>query len=203
MGRRPGPFPPPTRGSTVHTPVACTWPALCPAHAGINRPASSGAGSVAPLPRPRGDQPWMRRYRVECLAFAPPARGSTDTRSTTRSAHHLCPARAGINRWASPYDPTCPALLRPRGDQPGHVVARRHAQLPRSAHAGINVREGVPQKPTPPGAGISRLPIPETFLPCLCGDQPRKQESGNVSTRICQPGPRRTCHRYEDDKARA
>ena len=114
----PNSFAPHTRGWSLHD-YCMTFPgALCPAHAGMVRRRTPSQPSNAPLPRTRGDGPWVVAGARDSAGFAPHTRGWSHAEGRASNALPLCPAHAGMVPVKRSRNFGTTALPRTRGDGP-------------------------------------------------------------------------------------
>ncbi len=158
--RRPGrASPPPTRGSTRRRRGVRRQGAVSPAHAGIDRRPRQRPGRRSGLPRPRGDRPDHVTLCYSGKESPPPTRGSTLRGRCSRTAPHVSPAHAGIDRGRWTGLRIVSRLPRPRGDRPAHYTAFAAAMgspppTRGSTRAGPVLRAG--DRVSPAHAGIDR-----------------------------------------------
>ena len=115
-------FAPHTRGSTRHYSGTIVDNNVCPAHAGVYRPACRCSRPGLGLPRTRGGLPIGAAVSSLCFTFAPHTRGSTQGSIAEFQCPPVCPAHAGVYPLSDALAQALQRLPRTRGGLPPITV---------------------------------------------------------------------------------
>ena len=102
-----------------------------PASVGMDLRPSTTRPSQGCIPRPGGDGPRIVSFVGDAASYSPRARGSTCSRHRCGRPIHVCPARAGMNRFSS--SAVCPARVDAGGLSPLPRTVALGVCRPRSA----------------------------------------------------------------------